>query len=92
MSEKMNVYEGERYLVIEPNNNGWLNISPLQAESVEGCREAIDHCNACAAKYGKKPEQWMIVRKVWNRVSDPYGRFVESHETVSRVEIYPREI
>ena len=65
---------------------------PPEEESVDGCRKAIDRANRQAQEKGYAPQQYVIVRTVWNRICFPDGTFKESHDTTSFVELYPQTL
>ena len=92
MAVLMQYYEGEFFNVINKDGYTGLITYPPDEESVEGCRKAINRANIRAVENGYTPQQFIIVRRVWNRIYFPDGTFKESHETTSFVEIYPKEL
>lgn len=91
-------YEGEFFKVVDMNGRGGIITNPDDEKSVEGCRAAIDRRNAWAqgnaAAYdvGCKPQQYLIVKHIWNRCFYPDGTFMEENTKVKTVEVYPAEV
>ena len=91
-------YDGEYFKVMYRSGHGWLNTNPADEQSIEACRAAIDRRNAwaqgnsAATDAGIRPEQFMIVKHIWNKSYFLDGTFMESNEKCMFIELYPHDI
>ena len=96
MKKTFDICEGECYRIMNLYGKYTLFFGSDNKDSIERCRAMIDMRNGLALfenfKEIVRPEQFLIVKCIWNRIFYPDGTLLEYNEKIRTVEIYPAEI